>query len=140
MKKSLVYSFTNHYVFYYRLFFLRFAYNASDKFPFTREVISALLCTIATVSIAHKLALVASYPVIEAYNSFLTDTGGTISDKTITSKDSDFIAEKLALLTLQMREDLIGGMDKKPDTDRIKRLIISNTQKSIENFKAMVEE
>ena len=88
----------------------------------------------------HKLTLVASYLVIEAYNSFLTDIAGTISDKAISTKDSNFIAERLALLTLQMREDLIGDLDKKTETDRIKKLIISNTQKSIENFKAIIKE
>jgi hypothetical protein len=55
MKKSLVYSLLTITLFIRGYFFLRFAYNASDKFPFTREVISALLCTIATVSITALL-------------------------------------------------------------------------------------
>ncbi|HKB43033.1 MAG TPA: hypothetical protein VKC90_01540 [Chitinophagaceae bacterium] len=51
MKKFLVYSLLTIGLFITGYFSLRLAYNANDNFPFTREIISVMLCIIGTVSI-----------------------------------------------------------------------------------------
>ncbi|NIK72735.1 hypothetical protein FHS56_000221 [Thermonema lapsum] len=83
--------------------------------------------------ITHKLSIVASLPVLKAYNSFLKNVAFIFKDQNISSIEADKLSEELAKLTISMRQDLLGNTDKGTSPD-IAFYIDDNSRHSIQNF------
>lgn len=167
--------------------FLRYAYKVSDSTPFTQEIISVILGTVATVLITalllnqqtaveiekeqnikfldlkantyeqllerieemslshnvtqtditrlrfitHRLAIFASPPVLDEYHLFLEVLGRCAKDGTLINNSNE-IADALASLTIKIRADLIGEIDKEGEFAQhyINKLIQRNSDES----------
>ncbi len=84
--------------------------------------------------ITHKLAIVASLDVLKAYNEFLINMAFLLHDKKISQQDADEISTQLSKLTIYLRKDLLGELDKLQDMKEIEFYIRDNTKRSIDNF------
>ncbi len=83
---------------------------------------------------SHKLAIIASPPVLEEYHAFLRVVDRTSSDRSLTEDEGDDIQRALARLTLEIRADLVGEVDaQQPWTiAQIREQIIENTDQMID--------
>jgi hypothetical protein len=81
--------------------------------------------------ITHRLAIFASPPVLDEYHHFLEILGRCAEDGTLLN-NSEEIADALARLTVEIRTDLIGEMDKEGEYSHthISRLILRNSDES----------
>jgi len=81
--------------------------------------------------ITHRLAIFASPSVLDEYHHFLEVLGESTGDGTLLN-NSDEIADALARLTIEIRADLIGEMDREGEYTRkhISRLIQRNSDES----------
>ena len=87
--------------------------------------------------LAHKVAIVASPEFLKAYGHFLQDIKQYIQDECITDTESDLISRRKADLTVEMRRDLIGELDRESEISEqfIQKAIIHNIEQSVEAFK-----
>jgi len=83
--------------------------------------------------ITHRLAIFASPPVLDEYHHFLEVLGKSSEDGTLTN-NSEEMADALAKLTVKIRADLIGEMDRAGayTQHHISRLIQRNSDESEE--------
>ena len=84
--------------------------------------------------LTHRLAIVASPDVLTEYNDFLNVfTQGVKDDKALNPQESDNISRALARVTVRIRADLIGELDRKSGihADNIARQIIRNAEDSM---------
>jgi len=83
---------------------------------------------------SHKLAIIASPPVLEEYHAFLRVIDNSSSDHSLTDAEGDDIQRALARLTLEIRADLVGEVDaEQPWTlSQIREQIIENTDEMID--------
>ena len=81
--------------------------------------------------ITHRLAIFASMPVLDEYHHFLEVLGKSAEDGTL-SNNSDEIADALAKLTVKIRADLVGELDRGGayTQKHISRLIQRNSDES----------
>ena len=81
--------------------------------------------------ITHRLAIFASPSVLDEYHHFLEVLGESTEDGTLLN-NSEEIADALAKLTIEIRTDLIGEMDREGEYTRkhISRLIQRNSDES----------
>ncbi|BBB31978.1 conserved hypothetical protein [Thermotomaculum hydrothermale] len=83
--------------------------------------------------LTHRLATVASPNVLIEYTNFLKIFEKSYTDKKIDDKDEDELSKALAKLTIKIREDMIGELDKQSgyDTQEIEQKVIENTNRTI---------
>ncbi len=77
----------------------------------------------------HRLAIVASPAVLEEYHNFLKVFHQKVAkDKHVSDADEDLLIEALAKLTVFIRKDLIGELDKQSDISpaKIRKQIMAN--------------
>ncbi|WP_038029236.1 hypothetical protein [Thermonema rossianum] len=84
--------------------------------------------------ITHKLAIVASLPVLKAYNDFLRNVASVFADRNIDAPEADKLSSELAKLTVAMRRDLLGNGQHDSTTADILFYIDDNSRRSIQNF------
>lgn len=87
--------------------------------------------------LAHKVAIVASPEFLKAYGEFLQDIKRYMKDEQLSDKESDLISCRMALLTIEMRRDLVGELDAESDISPqvIRKTIIHNIEESVQTFK-----
>ncbi len=82
--------------------------------------------------ITHRLAIVASPDVLNEYQNFLKVVSGISQDKSF-SGDKEVLSDALSALTVQIRQDLIGGDPSVHySMSQIKEMITNNSQQSSE--------
>jgi len=82
--------------------------------------------------ITHRLAIVASPDVLNEYQNFLKVVAKISQDKSF-SGDKAILSDALSCLTVQIRQDLIGGYSSVHySNNQIKELITNNSQQSSE--------
>jgi hypothetical protein len=86
--------------------------------------------------LAHKVAIIASPGFLKAYGQFLQDIQRYLTDNQLTDKESDLISERMSLLTVEMRKDLVGELDEEAEVSQssIKRTILKNIRESVTTF------
>lgn len=82
----------------------------------------------------HRLAVIASPQVLEQYHSFLEVINCSLRDEEISRREGELISHALAELTVKIREDLVGEVDRSSSLSiaRINRQIMDNAQEAIE--------
>lgn len=82
----------------------------------------------------HKLAIIASPQVLEQYHSFLEVINQSLRDEEISRREGELISHALAELTVKIREDLVGEVDRSGSMSiaSINRQIMDNAQEAIE--------
>ncbi len=82
----------------------------------------------------HKLAVIASPRVLEQYHSFLEVINHSLRDEEISRREGELISHALAELTVKIREDLVGEVDRSGSMSiaSINRQIMDNAQEAIE--------
>ncbi len=82
--------------------------------------------------LTHKLAMVASPAVLEQYQHFLQVFNHSTRDDLLDKREGDAISAALALLTVKIRQDLVGELDAEGvyDMTRISRQVIDNARES----------
>ena len=85
--------------------------------------------------LTHKLAIVASPSVLVQYEKFVHLFIKTTHDHKLEKKETNIISEELAKLTVKIREDLVGELDKESSYSQlqISKQILANTESLIEN-------
>ncbi len=85
---------------------------------------------------SHRLAIVASIPVLTEFSHFISSLSKSITDDELSQRESDDISRALAKLTVSMRADLIGLMDKEQNCpeDMLNKIILSNANQAITHF------
>ncbi len=85
--------------------------------------------------LTHKLAIVASPEVLVQYEKFVHLFIQTTQDHKLEKKETNIISEELAKLTVKIRDDLIGELDKESSFSalQISKQILSNTKSLIKN-------
>ncbi len=85
--------------------------------------------------LTHKLAIVASPSVLVQYEKFVHLFIKTTQDHKLEKKETNMISEELAKLTVKIREDLVGELDKESSYSQlqISKQILANTESLIEN-------
>ncbi len=83
--------------------------------------------------LTHRLATVASPEVLMEYKNFLSVFENSYSDKKIDDNDEDNLSKALAKLTVQIRKDLVGELDRQSrfDIKTIEKQVLENTDKTI---------
>jgi len=80
--------------------------------------------------ITHRLAIVASPDVLNEYQNFLKVVSEISDDKSF-SGDTKTLSEALGTLTIQIRQDLIGGQSSiHYSNNQIKQIITNNSSRS----------
>ncbi len=89
--------------------------------------------TVKLQFLTHRLATVASPDVLVEYTNFLNAFEKSYTDKKIDDIDEDELSKALARLTVKIRKDLIGELDRqsKFSFDTIEKQVIENTNKTI---------
>ena len=79
--------------------------------------------------LTHRLALVASPPVLEQYESFARLFQRAMKDQVFAIEETNDIDRELAKLSVHIREDLVGELDRKSNysASRISRQILENS-------------
>ncbi len=79
---------------------------------------------------SHRLAIFASPSVLDEYHNFLNIFNKGVEDKHVSFSDADHISEALAKLTVYIRSDLLGELDKESlyTTQEISEQIMQNAQ------------
>ncbi|WP_457673090.1 hypothetical protein [Thiolapillus sp.] len=82
--------------------------------------------------LTHKLAMVASPAVLEQYQQFLRVFNRSTRDESLDKQEGDAISSALALLTVKIRQDLVGELDAEGiyDMSTISRQVIDNARES----------
>ncbi len=82
--------------------------------------------------LTHKLAMVASPAVLEQYQQFLQVFNRSTRDESLDKQEGDAISSALALLTVKIRQDLVGELDAEGiyDMSTISRQVIDNARES----------
>ena len=83
--------------------------------------------------LTHRLATVASPEVLSEFTNFLTVFEKSYTDRKIDDTDEDNLSKALAKLTVKIRKDLVGELDKAGEYDlkEIENQVIENTNKTI---------
>ncbi len=85
--------------------------------------------------LTHKLAIVASPSVLVQFEKFVNSFIHTTRDHKLDKKESNIISEELAKLTVKIREDLVGQLDKESSFSQlqISKQILANTESLMKN-------
>ncbi len=85
--------------------------------------------------LTHKLAIVASPDVLVQFEKFVHLFIQTTRDHRLEKKETNIISEELAKLTVKIRADLVGELDKESSFTQfqISKQILANTESLIEN-------
>ena len=85
--------------------------------------------------LTHKLAIVASPDVLVQFEKFVHLFIQTTRDHRLEKKETNIISEELAKLTVKIRDDLVGELDKESSFTQfqISKQILANTESLIEN-------
>ena len=80
--------------------------------------------------LTHKLAMVASPAVLEQYEQFLQVFNRSTRDESLDKNEGDAISSALALLTVKIRQDLVGELDAQGiyDARTISQQVIDNAR------------
>ncbi|WP_456445422.1 hypothetical protein [Thiolapillus sp.] len=80
--------------------------------------------------LTHKLAMVASPAVLEQYEQFLQVFNRSTRDEALDKDEGDAISSALALLTVKIRQDLVGELDAQGiyDARTISQQVIDNVR------------
>lgn len=81
--------------------------------------------------ITHRLAVVATPPVLEEYRRFLQIFNRVARDGTVSPTDASELSEALARLTVEIRRELMGESDKffRYSPEAIRQLILENEER-----------
>ncbi len=79
--------------------------------------------------ITHRLAIVASADVLNEYQNFLKVISQISTDHSF-SGDADTLSKALGALTVQIRQDLIGGQSTGYTNSQIRNIIANNSKES----------
>ncbi len=82
--------------------------------------------------LTHKLAMVASPAVLMEYQNFLEVFNRSAKDASLDKQEGDAISTGLAKLTVRIRQDLVGELDKEAvyDVDTINQQVMNNARES----------
>jgi hypothetical protein len=82
--------------------------------------------------LTHKLAMVASPVVLKQYQQFLQVFNRSTRDESLDKNEGDAISSALALLTVKIRQDLVGELDAQGvyDITTISQQVIDNARES----------
>ncbi len=85
--------------------------------------------------LTHKLAIVASPAVLIQYEKFVHLFIKTTKDHKLEKQETNLLSEELAKLTVKIREDLVGQLDKESSYSQfqISKQILANTESLMEN-------
>ncbi len=84
--------------------------NGIEQIVLAREVTDEDLIRLQFTT--HRLAIFASPPVLEEYQAFLRVFNRTAVDRSVSAAESGQLSEALARLTVRIRADLIGELDR----------------------------
>lgn len=101
-------------------------FNRLEELVLRRDVNDADLVHLWFVT--HRLAVVASPSVLQVYQKFLEVFNRVAWDRHLTEEDAKTLSEALARLTLEIRRDLIGELDRYSSfsAEHIREIILRN--------------
>lgn len=84
--------------------------------------------------LTHRLAICSSPSVLEEFQRFLAALISRTSDRRIAGSDSRLLADRLANLTVRIRQDLVGdlGDSRRFTPEQIRRQILQNSSESMD--------